>query len=146
MEFKIRKAEEHDFPVIFSMIRDFAAFENCSEKLVNTLELMQKEKELINCFVAETESKEIVGYVVYFFAYYTWFGKSLYMDDLYVKEAFRGMGIGSSLINAVINFARKEDCHKLRWQVSGWNKPAIEFYKKLGATIDDVERNCDLIF
>ena len=107
---------------------------------------MHKEKELINCLVAETESKEIVGYVVYFFAYYTWFGKSLYMDDLYVKDTFRGKGIGSSLINAVINFARKEDCHKLRWQVSGWNKPAIEFYKKLGATIDDVERNCDLIF
>jgi len=146
MEFKIRKAEEHDYPVIFSMIRDFAAFENCSEKLVNTLELMQKEKELINCFVAETESKEIVGYVVYFFAYYTWFGKSLYMDDLYVKDSFRGKGIGSSLINEVINFARKENCHKLRWQVSSWNKPAIGFYKKLGATIDDVERNCDLIF
>jgi len=146
MEIKIRKAEEHDYPVIFSMIRDFAAFENCSDKLVNTLELMQKEKEFINCFVAETESKEIVGYVVYFFAYYTWFGKSLYMDDLYVKDAFRGKGIGSSLINAVINLARKENCHKLRWQVSGWNKPAIEFYKKLGATIDDIERNCDLIF
>jgi len=146
MEIKIRKAEEHDYSAIFSMIRDFAAFENCSEKLVNTLELMQEEREFINCFVAETESKEIVGYVVYFFAYYTWFGKSLYMDDLYVKDVFRGKGIGSSLINAVIDFARKENCHKLRWQVSSWNEPAIGFYKKLGATIDDVERNCDLIF
>ncbi len=146
MEIKIREAEERDYPVIFSMIRDFAAFENCSERLVNTLELMQNEKEFINCLVAETESKEIVGYVVYFFAYYTWFGKSLYMDDLYVKDTFRGNGIGRSLINALIDFSRKENCHKLRWQVSSWNESAIGFYKKLGAIIDDVERNCDLIF
>lgn len=146
MEIKIRKADEHDYPVIFSMIRDFAAFENCSDRLANSLEQMQKEKEHINCFVAETDSKEIVGYVVYFFAYYTWIGKSLYMDDLYVKEAFRGKRIGRSLIDAVIDFAKKEDCHKLRWQVSNWNESAIGFYKNLGATIDDVERNCDLIF
>lgn len=146
MEIKIRKADEHDYPVIYSMIRDFAAFENCPEKLVNSLELMQKEEEFINCFVAESDSKEIVGYVVYFFAYYTWIGKSLYMDDLYVKEAFRGKRIGRSLIDAVIDFAKKEDCHKLRWQVSNWNESAIGFYKNLGASIDDIERNCDLVF
>lgn len=146
MEIKIRKANEHDYPVIFSMIRDFAAFENCSDRLANSLEQMKEEKEYINCFVAESDSKEIVGYVVYFFAYYTWFGKSLYMDDLYVKEEYRGKRIGRSLIDAVIDFAKKEDCHKLRWQVSSWNESAIGFYKNLGASIDDVERNCDLVF
>jgi GNAT superfamily N-acetyltransferase len=146
MEIKIRKADEHDYPVIFSMIRDFAAFENCSDRLANSLEQMKEEKEYINCFVAEIDSKEIVGYVVHLFAYYTWFGKSLYMDDLYVKEKYRGKGVGRSLIDAVIDFAKKENCHKLRWQVSSWNESAIGFYKNLGATIDDVERNCDLIF
>jgi GNAT superfamily N-acetyltransferase len=146
MEIRIRKADERDYPVIFSMIRDFAAFENCSDRLANSLEQMKEEKEFINCLVAEIDSKEIVGYVVHFFAYYTWFGKSLYMDDLYVKEEYRGKGVGRSLIDAVIDFAKKENCHKLRWQVSSWNESAIGFYKNLGATIDDVERNCDLIF
>jgi RimJ/RimL family protein N-acetyltransferase len=45
----------------------------------------------------------------------------------------------------VIEFAKNSQCHKLRWQVSAWNKPAIEFYKNIGATIDNVEQNCDLI-
>ncbi|WP_321436842.1 GNAT family N-acetyltransferase [uncultured Bacteroides sp.] len=146
MDIVIRQAKEQDFPPIFSMIQDFAAFENCSEKLTSSLEQMINEKEYINCFIAETDSKEIVGYVVYFFAYYTWAGKSLYMDDLYVKEGFRGKGIGSRLIGEVVDFAKKGNCHKLRWQVSNWNKSAIDFYTSLGAEIDNVEQNCDLIF
>lgn len=67
------------------------------------------------------------------------------MDDLYVKPEFRINGIGTKLINKVIEFAKDSKCHKLRWQVSKWNKPAIDFYKKIGATIDYIERNCDLI-
>lgn len=49
------------------------------------------------------------------------------------------------LINKVISFAKDSNCNKLRWQVSNWNKPAIDFYKNLGAEINEVERNCDLI-
>ena len=61
-----------------------------------------EEKEHFNCFVAETADGEIAGYVTYFFAYYTWVGKSLYMDDLYVRPDFRGQGIGSLLIHKII--------------------------------------------
>jgi diamine N-acetyltransferase len=55
------------------------------------------------------------------------------------------MGIGMQLIKQVIEYAKSENCNKLRWQVSGWNKSAIDFYKRLGAEIDNVEFNCDLI-
>jgi len=106
---------------------------------------MKKEKEFFNCFVAVNDTKKIVGYVTYFFCYYTWIGKSLYMDDLYIKESFRGQGIGTKLIKEVIDFAKKENCHRLRWQVSSWNKPAISLYKSLGADIDGTEQNCDLL-
>jgi GNAT superfamily N-acetyltransferase len=67
------------------------------------------------------------------------------MDDLYVKEKYRKNGIGKRLLDVVIEFARKEKCGKVRWQVSNWNKDAQDFYKKMGAKIDDVELNCDLI-
>lgn len=70
----------------------------------------------------------------------------MYMDDLYVKQDFRGLGVGTMLIEKVISYAKETKCNKLRWQVSNWNKPAIDFYKKMGAEIDNVEQNCDLFF
>ena len=113
--------------------------------MTNSVTQMKAEKEYLHGFVAVSESDTIVGYVTYFFAYYTWTGKSLYMDDLYITREFRGLGIGTSLIREVIDFAKSNDCKKLRWQVSEWNKPAIEFYQSLGATVDSVESNCDII-
>jgi GNAT superfamily N-acetyltransferase len=62
---------------------------------------------------------------LYFFAYFTWMGKSLYLDDLYVKESFRGNKIGSNLLKEIFEFAKQEKCKRVRWQVLNWNKPAI---------------------
>jgi len=146
MKINIRKATELDFEQIILLFKEFAEFEKHPEKMVNSVERMETEKDLFNCFVAETPDNEIVGYAVYFFCYFTWTGKSLYMDDLYVKPDYRGIGVGSMLINQVISYAKETGCHKLRWQVSDWNKPAKDFYRKLGAEISDVEQNCDLIF
>lgn len=145
-EIRIRPVEESDFSQIVSLFKDFAIFEKAPEKMTNSVERMNKEKAFFNCFVAETENNQIIGYVTYFFGYYTWIGKSLYMDDLYVKPEYRANGIGTKLINKVIEFAKDSECHKLRWQVSEWNKPAIGFYKNIGAQVDGSEQNCDLIF
>jgi len=142
----IRDARELDFPALIGLFQEFAAFEKFPERMTNSVEKMIAEKDLFTCFVAENENKEITGYATCFFCYYTWSGKSLYMDDLYVKPEFRGNGIGSQLIYKIIAFAKNSHCHKLRWQVSKWNNPAIDFYKKLGAIIEDTEQNCDLIF
>ncbi|TRX58434.1 GNAT family N-acetyltransferase [Fulvivirga sp. M361] len=140
----IRPVQEKDFEALIELFREFALFEKLPEKMTNSVEQMMKEKEFFNGYVAESEEKKIIGYATYFFSYHTWTGKSLYMDDLYVKEAHRHKGIGKKLLGAVIEFARKEKCHELRWQVSNWNKHARKFYKKIGATIDDVELNCVL--
>ena len=67
-----------------------------------------------------------------------------YLDDLYITPEFRGVGIGTLLVNSVIAKARETGCNKIRWQVSDWNSRAIGFYKQLGAWIDEVERNCNL--
>ena len=143
-EITIRNANPDDFPMILELFREFAAFENLSEMMVNSVDRMMEEQEHFHCFVAETGGGEIIGYATWFFCYYTWTGKSIYMDDLFVKPEYRGKGIGLRLINRVIEFGKSNRCHKLRWQVSNWNQHAIGFYKSLGAVINPVEQNCDL--
>lgn len=143
MNINIRIATEDDFPSILLLIKELAAFEKAPEKVTNSVEQMKKEKELFRCFVAETESKEIVGMALYFFAYYTWVGKSLYLDDIYVKESFRKQKIGTALLRKIFNVAREEGCRRVRWQVLHWNQPAIQMYKKCGAEINDEWLNCD---
>ncbi len=145
MEITIRSAQESDYSQIVDLFKEFATFEKQPEKMTNSVEKMTLEKDYFHCFVAVTSDNSIIGYATYFFCYYTWIGKSLYMDDLYVKPEFRAIGIGTKLINKVIEFAKTTNCHKLRWQVSAWNKPAIDFYKNIGATIDGGEQNCDLL-
>lgn len=142
----IRPVEEKDFPQIVDLFSEFALFEKMPDKMANSVDRMIAERDFFNCFVAVSSDDGIIGYATYFFAYYTWIGKSLYMDDLYVKPEFRGNGVGSRLIKQVVYLAMDSGCHKLRWQVSQWNEPAIEFYKSLGASIDNTEQNCDLIF
>lgn len=142
----LRKITDSDFSTLVLLFKEFALFEKLPEKMTNSVDQMLAEKEYLNGFVAENSQNEIVGYVTCFFAYYTWIGKSLYMDDLYVRPEFRSKGIGTLLITEIITFAKKENCKKLHWQVSEWNKPAIEFYESFGAKIDGVESNCDLVF
>ncbi len=142
MSITIRKATEKDFPSILSLIKELAAFEKAPEKVTNSVEQMKKEKELFQCFVAATETAEVAGMALYFFAYYTWVGKSLYLDDIYVRESYRAQKIGTELLKKVFEVAQKEGCKRVRWQVLNWNKPAIEMYEKIGAEIDDEWLNC----
>lgn len=139
----IRRATEKDFPALLSLINEFAVFQKTPEKVSITLEQMKVDQDHFQCFVAEADSKEIVGFASFFFAYYSWSGKALYLDDLYVTEAFRNQGLGRRLLETIINLAKESNCKKVRWQVSKWNSNAISFYKKLGATIEEIEINCD---
>jgi GNAT superfamily N-acetyltransferase len=142
MEINIRRATENDFPGILALIRKLAEFEKAPEKVTNSVEQMEKEKEYFRCFVAEEEGGTIIGIALYFFAYYTWVGKSLYLDDIYVNEEYRKMGVGTALLEKIFEEAIREDCKRVRWQVLSWNRPAIEMYRKNGAEIDDEWLNC----
>ena len=143
MNIIIRKATEQDFPEILSLVKGLAIFQKTPEKVTNTVEQMLEEKDLFKCFVAENKQNEIVAIASYFFAYYTWVGKSLYLDDLYVKESCRGQKIGSELLKKIFEVAKSENCKRVRWQVSDWNKTALEFYKKCGAEIEEEYCICD---
>jgi GNAT superfamily N-acetyltransferase len=142
MDISIRVATEKDFPQILELIKELALFEKAPDKVTNTVELMNAEKEYFHCFVAETDTREIIGIALYFFAYYTWVGKSLYLEDLYVKESFRRHKTGSALLKKIFEVAKAENCKRVRWQVLNWNKSAIAMYSKSGAFLDDEWLNC----
>jgi len=143
MAFTIRQGKSADFPAILALIKELALFENAPEKVTNTVAQMEEEQALFNTIVVENEQGEIIAMMLYYFTYYTWVGKSLYLDDLYVKKAYRGNEIGKKLIKKLFSIAKENNCKRVRWQVLDWNEPAIAFYKKLGATLDGEWINCD---
>ena len=144
IDYHIRPVKETDFEAILGLIKELALFENAPEKVTNTVEQMKAEQAYFQAWVAQKNDGEIIGFALFYFVYYTWVGKSLYLDDLYVKEAYRGHKIGSKLLDKVIEIGRLNNCKRIRWQVLNWNKPAIDFYKKLGANLDNEWINCDL--
>lgn len=143
MQVHIRPATASDFPAIYALLREFSVFQKTPEKMVITLEEMTAQQDIVHALVVQ-DGESIVGFATYFFSYYSWTGKAVYLDDLYVQPAFRGQGAGGRLLGAIIDLARDAQCTKVRWQVSKWNEPAIALYKKIGAKIDDTEVNCDL--
>jgi len=144
MSFKIRLATENDFAAIHILNKEFAQFIKTPEKFIITLEQMVEEQEHFQCLVVENKEREIIGFATTFIAWYSWIGKSMYLDDLYIIEEYRGNKVGSQLMDAVFQLARDQNCKKVKWEVSKWNKNAIDFYKKTGAIIDEVNINCDL--
>tara|TARA_X000000950_G_scaffold267864_1_gene344741 strand:+ start:687 stop:1157 length:471 start_codon:yes stop_codon:yes gene_type:complete len=143
MKITYRKTTENDFTQVLELIKELAVFEKAGEKVTNTVEKMQEEQNLFECFVAETQAKEIVGIALCFYAYSTWVGNYLFLEDLIVKEQYRGNKIGGQLINKVFQLAQEKNVERVRWQVLDWNTNAIEFYKKINATIDKEWYNCD---
>lgn len=144
MEYTVREATEEDFPAILSLIKELAEYERSPDKVTNSVEQMKQEKELFRCLVAESEEKEIVGMALYFFAYFTWVGKSLYLEDIIVTQAWRQHKIGTTLLARVMEAAREENCKRVRWQVLNWNESAINFYKKCNAELSDEWLNCTI--
>lgn len=145
----IRKGTKQDLPSVLDLINELALFEKAPEQVINTVNDMEKDgfgkNPVFNFYVAELNNT-IVGIAVYFIKYSTWKGKGLYLDDLFVTEKFREKGIGKKLFDIIIEEAKNINAKQLHWQVLDWNTPAINFYKKYGATIDAEWLDCKLHF
>ena len=145
---RIRSANESDVTAIHRLIVELAVFERAPDAVINTVESLHKDlfvEQRCAAIIAE-EQDQIVGFALYFFGYSTWKGKTLYLEDLYVQEAKRVMGIGQALFNAVVEVAKQEKVRRMDWQVLEWNQPAIEFYKKNNAVLDGEWVNGRLYF
>jgi GNAT superfamily N-acetyltransferase len=94
--------------------------------------------------IAEWEGHP-AGYAVFFGYYSTWAGRGLFLEDLFVREAFRKRGIGTALLAAVARIAVDEHCYGIHWEVLNRNEKAIELYTKMGAIFRDEWRSALLI-
>jgi GNAT superfamily N-acetyltransferase len=133
----IRAATREDVPLLRALIRELAAYEKKAHKAVATEADLLRDgfgpRQKFRALIAEWEG-ETAGYASFFYFYSTFQGRpALFLEDLFVRDKFRGTGIGKALLVAVAKLALDEGCYGLRWEVLDWNRPAIEFYEKLGA-------------
>ncbi len=74
-----------------------------------------------------------VGFAIYYLCFSTWVGKTLYLDDLYIKPEWRSKGIGKTLFAYMADYAYKNNCERFEWICLDWNETSIKFYKSLNA-------------
>jgi GNAT superfamily N-acetyltransferase len=144
---KIREGVKKDLPRVLELIKELAEYEKASHEVTNTVPQMEVDgfgpKPIFGFFVAENE-KGIVGLSLYYWRYSTWKAKRLYLEDIIVTETERGTGIGKLLFDRTMQKALEENCSGMMWQVLEWNEPAINFYRKYNAKLDDEWTNCSL--
>ncbi|MEC9337039.1 MAG: GNAT family N-acetyltransferase [SAR324 cluster bacterium] len=136
-DFEIRQAEEEDVPEILELIKALAEFENLSEEVVATEELLKITLFGINS-PAEVQiaydKNNILGFALYFRSFSTFLGRpGIYLEDLYVRENARGKGVGEALLRRLAQRTLEIGGGRLEWAVLNWNEPAIGFYQKMGA-------------
>ena len=136
----IRKANASDIPSMMKLIVELAIYERAPNEVTNTEQMMFKDgfgdNPLYHAFVADIEG-EIIGFAITYYRYSTWKGRCLYLEDLIVTENYRNKGIGQELFDYCLSFGKEKSCKKMIWQVLDWNQPAINFYNKNNAQLDN---------
>lgn len=149
MDIKIRKATKTDLPAVLDLVKELAVYEKAGHEVTITLKELENdgfgEHPLYWIILAE-HNGEIIGMSFYYIRYSTWKGRCLYLEDLVVKEAYRGKKIGKLLFEETIKAAKAMNAKLMTWQVLDWNEPAINFYKKFNAELDDEWINGKLRF
>lgn len=135
--FTIRNARLEDTSLILQMIRELADFEQLLDQvatdeltLQNSLFSDPKGPEVL---IAE-ENEQPVGFVLFFHNFSTFLGrKGIYIEDLYIRQKYRGKGYGELILKEICRLAKVRNCGRVEWWVLDWNERAINFYKKIGA-------------
>jgi GNAT superfamily N-acetyltransferase len=136
----IREAVADDVPLIAQMIREFAEYSRELDQVSATEEGLRRDgfgaSPRFHSLMAAWDGA-LAGYAVYLFSYSTWAGQaSLFVEDLFVRERFRGQGTGTALLRRMALIAHESGCFGMWWEVLNWNSAAIEFYRSSAAILD----------
>ncbi|MEA1897673.1 MAG: GNAT family N-acetyltransferase [Bacteroidota bacterium] len=136
MEFTIKFAEEQDTAIILNFIKELAKYEKLLSEVSASKEILREqifEKKYAEVLLARLDGK-VIGFALFFHNFSTFMGKSgIYLEDLFVLEAFRGKGYGKKILQFLAKLALERNCGRLEWSVLDWNQEAIDFYESLGA-------------
>ena len=136
-----RSASETDCQLILSFIRQLAAYEEMSDQVVATENLLrqwifeQKKAEVL--FVCDGDRE--VGFALFFHNFSTFLGRAgIYLEDLFVIPEYRNKGYGKALLKKLAQITVERGCGRLEWSCLNWNQPSVGFYLSLGAvSMDD---------
>ncbi len=134
----IRPAVAADAGLILAFIRELGEYEKLSHEVVadeaGLAAQLFGERPRAEVLIAEVDGTA-AGFALFFHNFSTFLGKpGLYLEDLFVRPAFRGHGLGKRLMVRLARIAVERDCGRFEWSVLDWNTPAIDFYRSLGAT------------
>ncbi|AWL09236.1 Diamine N-acetyltransferase [Aquirufa nivalisilvae] len=138
-QIEIRKARIDDVPAIYDLVKELALFEKAPNEVSSSFDdFIQngfQENPIFASNLIFFEGK-LAGFALWYFRFSTWKGKRLYLEDLYIKEEFRSLGLGKMLLDETVLEAKRTQCTGMMWQVLDWNEPAIQFYSKYGVKFD----------
>jgi len=135
--YEIKPATVDDVSLVLSFIKELAEYEQALNEVVATVDILRE-----SLFGKHPCAEVIIGYynsvpvsfAVYFFNFSTWLGSpGLYLEDIYVKPEYRHKGFATAMMIYLAKLAKERKCGRLEWSVLNWNKPAVRFYKGIGA-------------
>jgi len=144
--YTLRSATPSDLPAIVGLIRELAVFEKLEHLVVVTPESLWPHlfgaRPAAEAVVGEVDGA-VVAFALFFTNFSTFLGQpGLYLEDLYVQPAHRGSGLGKALLRHLGALAVARGCGRFEWSVLDWNRNAIDFYEKMGATVMPDWRIC----
>lgn len=137
----LRQAEVADIPQILAFIRELAEYEKLAHEAVAEEATLAAQlfgdQPAAEVVIAEVD-RQPAGFALFFHNFSTFLGqRGLYLEDLFVRPAFRGLGLGRELMAHLARLALERGCGRFEWSVLDWNAPAIAFYRELGALPQD---------
>jgi GNAT superfamily N-acetyltransferase len=141
MEFSIDQITRADVPGLLELIHELARFEKLEHEVEATAELLMDSlfgpKPVAGALIGRVGGQP-AGYALYFFTFSSFIGRAgIWLEDLYVRPAFRRQGLGRAMIEAVARIGAERNCGRFEWMALNWNKNALDFYQKLGAKMMD---------
>lgn len=132
----IREIIQGEEGILLQLIKEMSIYEKMEDCVVATKEGLYNalfEQHACKCMLVEFEEK-IIGFCLYFYTFSTFCGRTnMYLEEIFLQESYRGRGFGKEVFRVLVNKALSEGCHRFEWVCLDWNKPSIEFYKKIGA-------------